>query len=53
MLNPYDAWGRHTKSDENLIFLPARLYLRVYVADSLIARILIIIADGNYRLQNK
>jgi len=53
MLNPYDARGYHTKSDENLIFLPARPYLRPHMADSLIVRILIFIADGNCRLQNK
>lgn len=53
MLNSYDARGHHTKSDKNLIFLLVRLYLRAYMADSLIVRISIFIADGNWRLQNK
>ncbi len=53
MLNPYDARGHHTKRDDNLIFLLARSYLRPYMADSLIVRILIFIANGNCHLQNK
>lgn len=53
MVNPYDARGHHTKNDENLIFLPPWPYLGLHMVYSLIVRILIFIADGNCRLQNK
>jgi len=38
----HDGLGHYTKSDENLIFLPAKPHLRPDVADSLVVRILIL-----------